>query len=121
MRQGCLDHRNELAQNWANAQALKPLSRIPEPTMIKLVAIEPKDDTHLLLRFTDGAWGIYDFSRYLEAGTEMTLPLRDPQFFARCFIEAGALAWPNGFDLSAEALYLRLREAKALNKGAAAA
>jgi hypothetical protein len=28
VKQWCLDHRAELAQNWANAQALKPLSRI---------------------------------------------------------------------------------------------
>ncbi|MCR6699765.1 MAG: DUF2442 domain-containing protein [Dokdonella sp.] len=89
--------------------------------MIKLVAIEPKDDRHLLLRFSDGAWGVYDFSRYLDAQTEMTLPLRDPRFFARCFIEAGALAWPNGFDLSAESLCRRLQETGQLSKDAAAA
>ncbi len=89
--------------------------------MIKLVAIEPKDDRHLLLRFSDGAQGVYDFSRYLDARTEMTSPLRDPKFFARCFIEAGALAWPNGFDLSAESLYRRLQEAGQLSKDAAAA
>lgn len=89
--------------------------------MIKLVAIESKGDARLALRFFDGAWGIHDFSRYFEASTEMTLPLRDPQFFARCFIEAGALAWPNGFDLSAESLYRRLSGAKELNKDAAAA
>lgn len=29
VRQWCLDHRAELEQNWANAQALKPLTRIP--------------------------------------------------------------------------------------------
>jgi hypothetical protein len=29
VRQWCLDHREELEQNWSNAQALKPLSRIP--------------------------------------------------------------------------------------------
>jgi len=89
--------------------------------MIKLVAIEPKGDARLLLRFSDGACGIHDFSRYLEAGTEMTLPLRDPQVFARYFIEAGALAWPNGFDLSAESLYRRMQEADGLSKDAAAA
>jgi hypothetical protein len=33
---------------------------------------------------------------------EMTVPLRDPQFFSRYFIELGSLGWPNGFDLSAE-------------------
>ncbi len=27
--QWCLDHRQELEQNWSRAQALQPLSRIP--------------------------------------------------------------------------------------------
>lgn len=89
--------------------------------MIKLIAIEPKDRTRLLLRFSDGAWGVFDFSRYLEANTEMTAPLGDPAFFAKHFIEAGALAWPNGFDLSAESLYRKLHEAGELHQDAAAA
>ena len=29
VRQWCLDHRAELEQNWARAQALQPLERIP--------------------------------------------------------------------------------------------
>ena len=29
VKQWCLDHRAELEQNWANAQALKSLTRIP--------------------------------------------------------------------------------------------
>lgn len=29
VRQWCLDHRVELEQNWKNAQAVKPLNRIP--------------------------------------------------------------------------------------------
>jgi hypothetical protein len=29
VRQWCLDHQPELAQNWANAQALLPLNRVP--------------------------------------------------------------------------------------------
>lgn len=29
VRQWCLDHRQELEQNWACAQALQPMSRIP--------------------------------------------------------------------------------------------
>ena len=89
--------------------------------MFKLIAIEPKGDARLLLRFSDRAWGTHDFARYLDANTEMTVPLRDPQFFARHFIEAGALAWPNGFDLSAESLYRRLEESGSLHRDAAAA
>ena len=78
--------------------------------MIKLVAIEPKEGTSLLLRFSDGAWGVYDFERYVDANTEMTAPLRDAAYFRKCFIEAGALAWPNGFDMSADSLHQRLRD-----------
>jgi Domain of unknown function (DUF4160) len=29
VRQWCLDHRDELEQNWSRAQALQPLERIP--------------------------------------------------------------------------------------------
>ncbi|WP_347260788.1 DUF2442 domain-containing protein [Rudaea sp.] len=89
--------------------------------MIKLVSIEPKADKRLLLRFSDGAWGVFDFSGYVEANTEMTAPLGEPAFFAKHFIEAGALAWPNGFDLSAESLYRKLRDAGELHRNAAAA
>lgn len=64
---------------------------------------------------------MYDFASFVAAGTEMTAPLGDPDFFARCFIEAGALAWPNGFDLSAESLHRRLQEQGALRNNAAAA
>ncbi len=89
--------------------------------MIKLIGIEKKEGTRLLLRFADGAWGTYDFAPLVETATEMTAPLSDPCFFVRCFIEAGALAWPNGFDLSAGSLYRRLQEAGALHPDAAAA
>jgi len=89
--------------------------------MIKLIAIEPKDGYKLLLRFSDGAWGTYDFAPFIDAETEMTAPLREPAFFAKHFIEAGALAWPNGFDLSAGSLHQRLREGGALQQSAAAA
>ncbi len=88
--------------------------------MIKLIAIEPKAGTQLLLRFSDGAWGVYDFAPFILAATEMTAPLADPAFFARHFVEAGALAWPNGFDLSAGSLHQRLQDAGGLHRNAAA-
>jgi len=89
--------------------------------MIKLIAVESKDGPRLLLHFSDGSSGVFDFSPFVAAGTEMTAPLADPAFFARYFIEAGALAWPNGFDLSARSLQERLRESGNLSRGAAAA
>ncbi|MDE2156697.1 MAG: DUF2442 domain-containing protein [Xanthomonadaceae bacterium] len=48
-------------------------------------------------------------------------PLADPTFFARYFIELGALTWPNGFDLSAESLRRRLEDMGGLGQDAEAA
>lgn len=89
--------------------------------MIKMIAVEPKDSYQLLLRFSDGAFGVYDFAPFIEANTEMTNPLRDPAFFARCFIELGALAWPNGLDFSAGSLHQRLQAEGKLQRGIKAA
>ena len=75
----------------------------------------------MLPRLSDDAWGIYDFAHFIDAGTEMTARLRDPAFFARYFIEAGALACPNGFYLSAESLYRRLEVSGDLRRDAEAA
>jgi len=89
--------------------------------MINLVSAESRGEAQLMLRFSDGAWGIYDFSPFIEANTVMTAPLAEHAFFARHFIEAGALAWPNGFDLSVQSLYRRLEAAGELHHSAAAA
>jgi hypothetical protein len=79
--------------------------------MIKLIAVESKGAHQLELRFSDGAFGVYDFAPFVEAHTAMTAPLGDATFFARYYIELGALAWPNGLDFSAGSLYQRLQEA----------
>jgi hypothetical protein len=89
--------------------------------MIKLIAIEQLQDYRLLLRFSDGSSGAYDFAHFVEADTPMTTPLRDHAFFARHFIELGALAWPNGFDLSAASLHRTLAERGELHPATAAA
>ena len=89
--------------------------------MIKLTAIEPEAGYRLLLRFSDGAWGVHDFARIVESATPMTVPLSEPAFFRRCFIEAGALVWPNGLDFSAGSLYRWLDDAGELHRDADAA
>lgn len=89
--------------------------------MIKLIAIEARPEAKVYLRFSDGSHGTFDCSHFLAANTAMTAPLRDPAFFQRCYIEAGALAWPNGFDLSAASLQHALAEAGRLERDPAAA
>jgi hypothetical protein len=88
--------------------------------MVELIAIEAKPGTTAHLRFSDGAHGTYDFSHFLAADTVMTSALPDAAFFQSCFIEAGALAWPSGFDLSAVSLQRALADSGQLARDSAA-
>jgi hypothetical protein len=51
---------------------------------------------------------------------EMVEPLKDPTYFARVFIEDGALTWPNGYDLDPIALHREMKEAGQLRRTDAA-
>jgi len=87
--------------------------------MIKLTGFEPTGDSELELRFSDGSHGAWSAAGLIDRDTELTRPLADPAFFRRAFLEAGALAWPNGLELSAESLHRRLAESGALVREAA--
>lgn len=87
--------------------------------MIKLVQLKPESATTLWLTFSDGSTAHWSAANLIARDTVMTRPLADPTYFARAFIEGGALAWPNGFELSAPSLHRRLDEAGALLRSAA--
>ena len=82
--------------------------------MIKLIAMTVNDGGQLTLTFSDGSHGLWSAAGLIGRDTELTRPLADQTYFARAFIEAGALAWPNGLELSAWGLQAELREAGAL-------
>jgi len=87
--------------------------------MIKLVGLRVIGRDRLSLAFSDGSAGEWSATDLIARDTVMTRPLTDPAYFARVFIEAGALAWPNGLELSASSLHQRLKEAGALHRQAA--
>lgn len=89
--------------------------------MIKLTDAVYQKDYRILLRFSDDSWGVYDFADIVKSGTSMTAPLAELKFFQRFFIELGALAWPNGFDLSAGSLHKRLEDQGLLRHATAVA
>lgn len=76
--------------------------------MIKLTRLQPAGDHRLTLTFSDGSEALFDAQPLIDRDTVLTRPLADSAYFARAFIEAGALAWPNGLELSPAALHLRL-------------
>lgn len=88
--------------------------------MIKLSNCKPAGNLHLSLSFSDGTTGTWDAAPLLHSkDTPLTLPLRDPEAFAKAFIDNGALAWPNGLELAPWTLHAELKAAGLLKQQAA--
>ena len=82
--------------------------------MIRLVSATRVRDRVLRLAFSDGSEGEYDFSELLSRSTTLTRPLAEDAYFARFFLELGALCWPNGLELSARSMHERVKRAGTL-------
>jgi hypothetical protein len=87
--------------------------------MTDVVSVKALGGYKLRVAFSDGSVGAHDFSSTAGRDGEMVQPLKDPAFFARVFVELGALTWPNGFDLDPIALHDRMAAAGELRREAA--
>jgi hypothetical protein len=81
--------------------------------MIKIVATRYLGDFKLMLEFSDDAKGEFDGRALLARSGPLLEPLRDEAYFGRCFLDAGALCWPNGLELSPARLRESIRVAEA--------
>ena len=72
------------------------------------------DGHRFWVEFTDGMAGVWDYSHIKTRTGSMAKPLHDESYIVRAFLEMGAPTWPNGWDVSPEALYSDLKAAGAL-------
>ncbi len=73
--------------------------------MIKLIEARYLGDFQVGLTFSDGLEGVFDGKALLEKNGPLLVPLREEPYFKRCFVDAGALSWPNGLELSPVRIY----------------
>ncbi|AHF00442.1 hypothetical protein THIAE_00580 [Thiomicrospira aerophila AL3] len=74
--------------------------------MIKILDCQYEVGGRIKLAFSDGTEGVFNLANYLKNRRgELLEKLKDELFAARCFIDAGALCWPNGLELSPQRLY----------------
>jgi hypothetical protein len=76
-----------------------------------VVRAEHRGEFTIRLAFNDGVVGTVDFSDWLNG--PVFEPLKDPEYFARFFIEGGTIAWPNGADIAPETLHERAKASAA--------
>ena len=76
----------------------------------RLHALSVLPQWQLAETFNDGLTGIVDVSALVHGqGAGVFEALRDPDFFARAYLDCGAIAWPNGADLAPDAMYKEIR------------
>lgn len=68
--------------------------------MIKVIKAQYLGDFQVALHFSDGTEGVFDGRALLKREGSLLEPLRAESYFQRLFIDAGALCWPNGLELS---------------------
>ena len=73
--------------------------------MIKLIEVHYQGEFQVSLRFSDGKQGVFDGRELLKRNGPLLEPLRDEEYFKRVFIDAGAMSWPNGMELSPARLH----------------
>lgn len=73
--------------------------------MIKVIEARYHGGFRVALRFSDGKEGIFDGRELLKRSGPLLDPLRDESYFKRVFVDAGALSWPNGLELSPARLH----------------
>ncbi len=75
--------------------------------MNRIIEVSPLPDYRLRLRFDNGTEGVADVSGLIGRGVFASLA--DGNLFQQVRIgSSGELLWPNGLDLCADALYLRV-------------
>ncbi|WP_044408656.1 DUF2442 domain-containing protein [Thiomicrospira microaerophila] len=74
--------------------------------MIKILTCDYQATGLIYLAFSDGTDGVFNLSDYIKSRTgDLLEKLKDDSFASRCFIDAGALCWPHGLELSPSRLY----------------
>lgn len=77
--------------------------------MIKLISARYTGDFRIALEFSDGVVGDFNGRELLQRSGPLLEALRDEAYFGRCFVDAGALCWPNGLELSPSRLHEKVR------------
>jgi hypothetical protein len=104
---------------WDRPQWGDPDPRVFQATLAKITRLDKLGGFRLRVRFNDGSEGTHDFSTMVREPGSALEPLRDEAYFARVFLEFGALTWPNGFDIAPEWLRREMAAAGELTRVAA--
>lgn len=73
---------------------------------INLLSVSYLGERQFAVSFSDSSTGTLNMAKYLESRSGPLLaPLFDEPYLSRGFVDAAALAWPNGLEISPSRLF----------------
>ncbi len=79
--------------------------------ILKIVSID-EENFKIKLKFNDGATGEVDLNVFFAKPRNLAAKIVKGGMFSKCYVESGALAWPNGFELCPDSLRFKMKEKK---------
>ncbi len=83
--------------------------------IVKILSVD-EDTFKIKLKFADGIIGQVDLGFIFSKPKYLPSEIIKGGLFTKCFVESGALAWPNGFELCPDSIRMKLN----IKKNAAA-
>jgi len=71
--------------------------------ILKVLGVDT-ESLNVVVRFADGCQGRVSLAHLFERPKGLAAEILRGGAFEKCFVESGALAWPNGFELCPDAL-----------------
>jgi hypothetical protein len=90
-------------------------------TIRRIIRVDP-EHYRIRLEFSDGFRDTADLRFLFENPRRkpLVLEILRGQLFGKCFVESGALAWPNGYELCPDAIRTWMHESKSRKQRRAA-
>jgi hypothetical protein len=76
--------------------------------MIKVISAEPIENHKIKVALSNGKWGVFDVSPYLDKGVFQEL--KDQAYFSQIKVAFGGVMWPHEQDFSPETIEMEMRE-----------
>lgn len=84
----------------------------------KILSVDAEDYS-VSVKFQDGVVGSISLQSLFMKPRGLVCEILKGNMFDRCFVESGALAWPNGFELCPDSLRMMMVEQRRSRKSAA--
>jgi hypothetical protein len=86
------------------------MARITFGHEIEKITHVDADAFRVRLKYIDGFEGEVDLGSIFRKPVGLALEIQRGSLFEHCFVEGGALAWPNGYELCPDALRAEAKE-----------